>query len=152
MEERLDEIEQGKRERKQTIKEFYDPFSKKLETTQEIAEHVKLEVETVDKNCPKCGKQLVVRTGKFGKFLACSGFPDCKHTEPLDQISGIKCPKDGGDIVQRRTKTGRPFWGCKNYPNCDYASWNIPSVPDEDKSEAPKTEGNAEETAQSSAQ
>jgi len=128
MEDRLDEIEEGKREWQQTIKEFYIPFSKKLESTQETAEHVKLEVETVDKECPKCGKQLVVRQGKFGKFLACSGFPECKHTEPFDQISDVKCPKDSGDVVQRRTKTGRPFWGCKNYPNCDYATWNKPQL------------------------
>ena len=147
MEDRLDEIEEGKREWQQTIKDFYIPFSKKLESTQETAEHVKLEVETVDKECPKCGKQLVVRQGKFGKFLACSGFPDCKHTEPFDQISDVKCPKDGGDVVQRRTKTGRPFWGCKNYPNCDYATWNKPVPPVEDL-EAKTVEVKTEETSE----
>lgn len=128
MEDKLDDVADGSQNWKEILKEFYTPFEKKLETTTDTAEKVNLPVETVDKECPKCGKQLVVRTGKFGKFLACSGFPDCKHTEQLEQISDVKCPKDGGDIVQRRTKTGRPFWGCKNYPNCDFASWNKPTA------------------------
>ncbi len=136
MEEQLDEIAEGGRNWQQTIKEFYTPFEKKLELTTETAERVNLPVETVDKECPKCGKQLVVRQGKFGKFLACSGFPDCKHTEQIEQSSGVKCPKDGGDVIQRRTKTGRPFWGCKNYPNCDFATWNKPVPPAEEKNAA----------------
>ena len=126
MEDELDEISRGERQWRQTISEFYKPLEGKLASTEANAEKVELEVETVDKMCPECGKQLVVRTGKFGKFLACSGFPECKHTEAMD--SGIieKCPKDGGDIVLRRTKKGRIFYGCKNYPNCDWASWTKP--------------------------
>ncbi len=130
MEEKFDVIAEGGLDWKQTIKEFYEPFEKKLASTTDLAERVSLPVETVDKNCPKCGKQLVVRQGKFGKFLACSGFPDCKHTEPIEEQFAVKCPKDAGDIVQRRTKTGRPFWGCKNYPNCDFATWNKPQQVD----------------------
>jgi len=131
MEDELDEISRGEREWKSTIKQFYDPMEAKIAKTLETAEHVDLPVETVDKMCPVCGKQLIVRTGKFGKFLACSGFPDCKHTEPLDQIIDVKCPKDGGDVVMRKTKKGRTFYGCKNYPKCDWASWNRPKSPQE---------------------
>ncbi len=126
MENSLDEISRGERDWKKTIGEFYKPFEKKLEQTTETAEHVKLKVETVDKNCPECGKQLVVRTGKFGKFLACSGFPECKHTEALEEKINAKCPEDGGEIVVRKTRKGKTFYGCKNYPNCKYASWTKP--------------------------
>jgi DNA topoisomerase I len=79
-----------------------------------------------DKICSECGKNLVVRMGKFGKFLACSGFPDCKHTEALEEIVNVKCPDDGGDIVIRKTRKGKTFYGCKNWPNCKFASWTKP--------------------------
>ena len=126
MEDELDEISRGEREWKTTIGEFYNPFEKKLEGVEETAEHVKLEVETVDKACPLCGKGLVVRVGKFGKFLACSGFPECKHTESQEQAIDAKCPEDGGDVVVRKTKKGKVFYGCKNWPTCKYASWTKP--------------------------
>jgi DNA topoisomerase I len=127
MEDRLDEISRGEREWKATIGEFYKPFEGILEKTEESAEKVVLEVETVDKQCPKCGKQLIVRTGRFGKFLACSGFPECKHTEAIvEQIGDVKCPDDGGDIVVRKTKRGKTFYGCKNWPECKFASWTKP--------------------------
>jgi len=126
MEENLDEISRGEREWKPTLKEFYDPFEKKLLSTEEEAEHVKLEIEKAGKDCPECGKELIIRVGKFGKFLACSGFPDCKHTEALEQLTGSKCPDDGGEVVVRRTKKGKTFYGCKNYPNCKWASWTKP--------------------------
>lgn len=101
-------------------------MEKKIAATGETAEKVALEVEKVDRPCPKCGKDLVVRTGKFGKFLACSGFPDCKHTEPLVEQVDAKCPQDGGDVVVRKTKKGKTFYGCKNWPKCTYASWTKP--------------------------
>lgn len=126
MEDELDEISRGERNWKETMAHFYNPLEGKLEKTLEIAEHVNLPLETVDKQCPDCGKQLVIRTGKFGKFLACSGFPDCKHTEAFELKIDVKCPKDGGDLVMRKTKKGKPFYGCKNYPNCDFASWTKP--------------------------
>lgn len=126
MEEELDEISRGERDWKKTIGEFYQPFEKKLVGTMESAERVKLEVEKVDKKCLECGKDLIVRTGRFGKFLACSGFPDCKHTEAFEQKVEAKCPEDGGDVIIRKTKKGRVFYGCKNYPKCTYASWTKP--------------------------
>ncbi|MBI4067431.1 topoisomerase DNA-binding C4 zinc finger domain-containing protein [Candidatus Gottesmanbacteria bacterium] len=127
MENSLDDIATGTRNWKQTLSEFYPPFEKKLDSVLEKADRVKLAVEYAGKKCPKCGKELVVRTGRFGKFLACSGFPDCKHTEALvTEVINAKCPEDGGDIVIRRTKKGRVFYGCKNYPKCKYASWTKP--------------------------
>lgn len=126
MEDRLDEIATGQRQWQPTIKEFYEPFGKQLEETTKVAERVKMDVETTDRICPKCGKPLIVRFGKFGKFLACSGFPECKHTEGMEELVNAKCPDDGGEVVVRKTKRGKTFYGCKNWPNCKYASWTKP--------------------------
>ena len=131
MEEALDEISRGEKEWKATVGTYFKPLAAKLGSVEESAEKVQLEVEMVDKNCPKCGKQLMVRTGKFGKFLACSGFPDCKHTERLEELIEAKCPTDGGDVVVRKTKKGKTFFGCKNWPKCTYASWTKPKGPSE---------------------
>ncbi len=126
MEDELDEIARGERQWRPTIREFYEPFEKKLVETGEKSERVKVAVEYVGKKCPKCGKDLIVRIGRFGKFLACSGFPDCKHTENLEEIIDVKCPEDGGNVVVRRTKKGKIFYGCKNWPVCKFASWTKP--------------------------
>ena len=128
MEDELDEISRGERAWQPTIKEFYTPFAKKLEDTEETAERVKVAIEFAGKNCPECGKELIIRTGKFGKFLACSGFPDCKHTESIEETIAAKCPIDGGDIVIRKTKRGKTFYGCKNWPGCKFASWTKPKA------------------------
>jgi DNA topoisomerase I len=134
MEDELDEVSRGERQWQPTIKAFFDPFEKKIEETSGSAQRVQVEVEKVDKKCPECGKDLIIRYGKFGKFLACSGFPDCKHTEALEEIVNAKCPQDGGDIVVRRTKSGKTFYGCKNWPTCKFASWTKP------KSDNPESE------------
>ena len=126
MEDELDEIARGEREWKPTIRQFYEPFEKKLEETEKTAEKVKMEVELSGKKCPECDKELIVRYGKFGKFLACSGFPDCKHTESLEEKINAKCPDDGGDIVVRKTRRGKTFYGCKSWPVCKFASWTKP--------------------------
>lgn len=128
MEDELDEIAKGKLNWVPTLEKFYGPFEKKLEKTGKIAQRVKVAVEFAGKKCPKCGKELIVRTSRFGKFLACSGFPECKHTESLEQAVNIPCPECGGEIVIRRTKRGKTFYGCKNYPGCKYASWNKPKT------------------------
>jgi DNA topoisomerase I len=130
MEDSLDDISRGEKEWKTTVGTYFKPLAAKLGTVDETAEKVQLEVEMVDKNCPECGKQLMVRTGKFGKFLACSGFPDCKHTERLEEMIEAKCPLDGGDVVVRKTKKGKTFFGCKNWPKCTYASWTKPKPPE----------------------
>ncbi len=126
MEDELDEVSRGEREWKPMIKDFYTPFEQKIDTTARVAEKVKMEVEKVDRQCPECGKDLVIRVGKFGKFLACSGFPNCKHTEALEEKIDVKCPEDGGEIVVRKTKKGKTFYGCKNWPGCKFASWTKP--------------------------
>lgn len=126
MEDQLDEVARGEREWKPAIKEFYDPFAKKIDETEKTAEKIVVEIETTDKICSECGKPLIVRIGKFGKFLACSGFPECKHTEGLEEKIDGKCPQDEGDIVVRKTRHGRIFYGCKNWPTCKYASWTKP--------------------------
>lgn len=126
MEDELDEISRGERLWQPTIKQFFEPFEKKLEETFQVAEKVKMEVELAGKKCPECGKDLVVRIGKFGKFLACSGFPECKHTENLEEKINAKCPEDSGEIVIRKTRHGKTFYGCKNWPGCKFASWTKP--------------------------
>lgn len=129
MEDELDEVARGEREWKPTIRNFYGPFEKQLEETGKIAQKVKMEVQLAGKQCPDCGKELIIRTGRFGKFLACSGFPECKHTESLEEKINMKCPDDGGDIVVRHTKKRKTFYGCKNWPACKFASWTKPKAP-----------------------
>ena len=129
MEDEFDEIARGERLWQPTILKFYEPFSKKLLETEKSAEHVKLEVEMSGKKCPDCGKELIIRVGRFGKFLACSGFPDCKHTEALEEkVVDVKCPDCGGEIIVRRTKKAKTFYGCKNWPRCKFASWTKPKM------------------------
>jgi DNA topoisomerase-1 len=87
---------------------------------------MKVEVEEAGEACEKCGKPMVIRYGRFGKFMACSGFPECKNTKTMAEPTGLICPDDGGEVVVKRTKRGRSFWGCANYPNCKFASWTKP--------------------------
>ena len=126
MEDELDEISRGERQWQPTVRQFYEPFAKKLEETLQVAEKVKMEVELAGKKCPECSKDLVIRIGKFGKFLACSGFPECKHTESLEEKVNARCSADGGEIVIRKTRHGKTFYGCKNWPGCKFASWTKP--------------------------
>lgn len=128
MEDKLDDIAKGEREWKPIIREFYTPFEKKLMDVEKSAQKVKMVVEFAGKKCPECGKDLIVRIGKFGKFLACSGFPECRHTESLEEVVNVKCPEDGGDIVIRHTRRGKTFYGCKNWPGCKFASWTKPKT------------------------
>ncbi|KKR51198.1 MAG: topoisomerase protein [Candidatus Curtissbacteria bacterium GW2011_GWA1_40_16] len=141
MEDDLDSIAQGEREMPAVMEKFWGPFEKKVEKVTEEADKMKVEVETTDEVCEKCGKPMVVRYGRFGKFLACSGFPDCKNTKALNADTGMKCPdcKDG-DVVTRKTKRGKTFWGCSNWPKCKFASWTKPQLkvekaPNEEKAQ-----------------
>jgi DNA topoisomerase-1 len=127
MEDELDEIANGKKKWSPVIKEFYDPFEKTLEKVGEAA-RVKIEVEKTDEICPQDGGHLIIRTGRFGKFMACENFPECKFTKPFSQETGLICPKDGGKIVFKKTKKGRKFYGCSNYPKCDFAAWKIEDI------------------------
>lgn len=128
LENELDEIASGERQWQPTLQQFYGPFEKKVESTAKTAEKVQIETEELDRDCPTCGKKLIVKYGRFGKFIACSGFPECKFTENLEEKLDIPCPLDGGEIVFRKTHKGRPFYGCKNYPNCKFASWTKPNL------------------------
>lgn len=128
MEEELDEIASGEARWKNVIKNFYDPFEKHLAEKYESVEKQDFEEKT-DEICEKCGKPMVIKRGRFGRFIACSGFPECKNTKALKPASlDMKCPKcHEGDLVFRRTKRGRTFYGCSRWPECDFASWNKPT-------------------------
>ena len=126
MENNLDLIAQGQKTLPASLENFWEPFEKQVEKVAEEAEKMKIEVEETDQKCEKCGKMMVIRYGRFGKFLACSGFPDCKNTKPLVAETGLTCLEDGGNIVMRKTRKGKTFWGCSNWPECKYASWTKP--------------------------
>lgn len=123
MEEDLDNIANGEKEWNQVIGHFYSPFSEKLETVFKVAPRVKVDLGTTDEKCPECSNPLVVRLSKFGKFLACSTFPECKYTKNIVEKAGIPCPKCGGDIIVKKTRRGKQFYGCSNYPTCTFAAW-----------------------------
>jgi len=123
MESALDEIANGQREWVPVIAEFYTPFARKLEETYQEAEKVKVAVETIDEKCPKCASPLVIRIGRYGKFIACSTFPKCDYTRNFAEKIDLKCPKCGGDIIIKKTRRGKTFYGCSNYPQCHFAAW-----------------------------
>ncbi len=126
LEEKLDEIANGGRDWVDLVREFYDPFEKQVELAQEQMPEVKAEPELLDRMCPECGNQLLIRHGRYGKFIGCTNFPECRHTEPWLEKIGVVCPVDGGELVERRTRKGRIFYGCANYPECDFTSWKRP--------------------------
>ncbi|MFN8414003.1 MAG: type I DNA topoisomerase [Anaerolineales bacterium] len=128
MEEDLDKVASGDMVWTDAISEFYAPFSEKVAKAQAEMPVTKSGPEPIGRNCPDCGKELVIRYGRFGKFISCSGFPECRYTEPWLEKIGVTCPKDGGDLVERKTRKGRTFFGCMNYPNCDFTSWKRPIV------------------------
>ena len=131
MEEDLDRIAEGEKKWNAVISEFYKPFAQQLSEKEATVEKKDLAQQT-DQECDKCGGPMVIRMGRFGKFLACSNFPKCKNTKSLEPAgeSGkpkMKCPKCAdGHVVTRRTKRGKIFYGCSNYPKCDFASWDEP--------------------------
>jgi len=127
MEEELDLIEEGQLEWRQVIRDFYQPFAEDLKRAQQRIEKVEIKDEEAGKDCPECGRPLLIKYGRFGKFLACSGFPECRHTESVNEDAGVKCPFCGGNILVLKTKKGRKFYGCSNYPNCNFRSWNKPT-------------------------
>jgi len=130
MEENLDKIAGGEKEWRPVIKEFWEPFKKNLDKKSLELSKEKIATEKTELKCPECGKDLVIRMSRYGKFYACSGFPNCKYTAPLteDKKEDLgHCHKcDTGQIIKRRTKKGRTFWGCSNWPKCDYATWENP--------------------------
>lgn len=126
MENDLDQIAAGDKKWVDVIRQFYTPFSKQLEKAQAEMPETKAELEKVGRACPECGHDLVIRWGRYGKFISCSNFPECRHTEAWLEKIGVVCPDCGGDIVERKTRKGRVFYGCANYPNCQFTSWKRP--------------------------
>ena len=129
-EEDLDEIASGQKKWVPVISKFYEPFAKNLKIKEKEVSKKDLTIEKTDKICPLCKKLLVIKLGRFGKFLACSGFPECRYTEPIKKTIGVKCPKCSmrkGEIVEKRTKKGKIFYGCSNWPKCDFALWDKPT-------------------------
>lgn len=120
MEEGLDRIAQGKRRWVPFLEEFYTPFESTLEAARSRMTKIKLPDEPTDEVCELCGKQMVVKTGRYGKFLACPGYPKCKNTKPLVVKIGVKCPKCGGELLQRQNRKKQTFYGCSGYPDCDF--------------------------------
>ena len=142
MEEDLDDIADGKKKWQPVIKEFWVPFKENLDKKSEELSKEKIAIEKTELKCPLCEKDLIIRMGRYGKFYACTGFPACKYTAPLDpkergeQEELGPCSKcETGRIVRRRTKKGRTFWGCSNWPKCDWASWQNPVVKKENQKE-----------------
>jgi len=126
MEKQLDRIEEGDLNWIKVLEDFYKDFKNDLDIAEKEMEKIEIEDEVSDVICEKCGRNMVIKFGRFGKFLACPGYPECKNTKPLVHDLGIKCPKCDGDIVERTSKRGRKFFGCSNYPNCDFVSWDKP--------------------------
>ena len=141
MENQFDEIAEGKEKWKQVISDFYGPFEVVVEKVEKELEHVKLEEEVSDVPCDKCGRMMVIKYGRYGKFLACPGYPECKNAKPLVEIIDVPCPKCGAKVQVRKTKKKRNYYICENNPkSCDYISWNKPKkgekyVPEKEKVE-----------------
>lgn len=147
VEDEFDEVAEGKEEWKQILREFYPPFEKELEKVDKELEHVKLEDEVSDVKCDKCGRMMVIKMSRYGKFLACPGYPECKNIKPFVVTIDVPCPVCGGQVQVRKTKRGKNYYICENNKNteesCKFISWDKPKVgepwnPEEEKQKAPK--------------
>ncbi|NWG18241.1 MAG: type I DNA topoisomerase [Chloroflexi bacterium] len=131
MEDRLDDIADGNQEWRPMLREFYEPFEKQIKIAQESMPALQQE-EAIGRNCPESGHPLVVRYGRFGKFIGCSNYPECRYTEPWLERTGVVCPvcgkTHGGEIIVRKSRRGRTFYGCSRYPDCNYTSWKRPLI------------------------
>lgn len=129
IEEEFDEIAEGKANWKDVISNFYTPFEKEVKKVEKNLEHVELVDEVSDVQCEKCGRMMVYKYGRFGKFLACPGFPECRNAKPIIETVDVPCPVCGGSVIVKKTKRGRKFFVCENNPDkCEYISWNKPKV------------------------
>ncbi len=126
MEEELDEVEEGERPWKEILNEFYPPFKKNLEKASENIAKIKIKDEESDVVCEKCGRKMVYKISKFGKFLACPGYPECKNTKAIREGTGVKCPKCDGEILVKRSRKGKIYYGCEHLPKCDFMAWDAP--------------------------
>ena len=126
MEDDLDRVAAGEREWVAVLRDFYGPFERTLRAAEQNIEKVELPPEETGLTCEKCGSRMVVKMGRFGKFIACSNFPQCRNSKPYLIKTGAKCPSCGGDLLERKTRTKRTFYGCANYPNCKFSVWQRP--------------------------
>lgn len=127
MESQLDEIEEGQIEWKQVLRDFYPSFENMIEEAYEKIEHIDIEDEKTDILCEKCGANMVIKYGKYGKFLACPNFPTCSNIKPFFEEAGVNCPECNGKVLIKKTKKGRKFFGCENNPDCEFVSWSKPT-------------------------
>ena len=154
IEEEFDEVAEGKKPWKQVIREFYGPFKITLDRVEKELEHVELVEEVSDVPCEKCGRMMVIKYGRYGKFLACPGYPECKNAKPIIETIDVPCPVCGGKVQVKKSKRGRKFYVCENNPNsCEYISWNPPKIgekwspePKEEKKEKTKTKKSRKKT------
>ncbi len=126
MEEKLDSVEEGNMDWRKIIEDFHGPFEKYLDHADKAIEKIEVQDEESDVVCEKCGSNMVIKMGRYGKFLACPNFPDCRNTKPIVEEVDASCPKCNSSIVVRKSKRGRKFYGCEGYPNCDFVSWDLP--------------------------
>jgi DNA topoisomerase-1 len=124
MESELDQVEDHKMDWVDVLRQFYGPFAHELEEAEKKLPKVEIKDEPTDEICVNCGKPMVIKTGRFGRFISCTGYPECKTTKPILKDTGATCPKDAGMIVERKSRRGRTFYGCANYPACDFVSWD----------------------------
>ncbi len=128
MEEKLDQVEEGEVDWVETVRDFYEPFSTELKKAEESVERVHLADEISDVKCEHCGRMMVYKYGRYGRFLACPGYPECKNVKSIQKETGVTCPEcKKGEIVERRSKKGRKFYGCDQYPACEFTSWYPPA-------------------------
>ncbi len=126
MEEKLDEVEDGDADWIKVISDFYGPFEKTLEAAEEAIGKITIEDEVSDVPCEKCGRMMVYKMGRYGKFLACPGFPECRNAKPIVKEAGVDCPKCGGKILIKKSKRGKTYYGCEKNPECDFMTWDMP--------------------------
>ena len=124
MEGDLDKVAEGGEDWVGLLGKFYGPFVKELDEAEKKLPRLEIKDEPTDEICPNCERPMVIKTGRFGRFISCTGYPECKTTRPILKDTGAKCPKDGGMIVERKSRKGRIFYGCANYPKCDFVSWD----------------------------
>ena len=129
METKLDEVGEGKEDYIAMLHEFYDEFDKNLQKVKAEMKDVKIQLDedVTDIPCEKCGRMMVVKVGRYGKFLACPGYPECKNAKPLVTKTNAKCPKCGGEVIEKKSKKGYTFYGCSNWPDCDFMTWDKPT-------------------------
>ena len=126
LEDKLDQVEEGGAEWKQIIRDFYPDFRHSLEVAEQQIEKVEIKDEPSDEPCDKCGAMMVYKMGRYGRFLACPNFPDCRNTRPILTYIEAPCPQCGGRLMEKTSRKNRKFFGCEHYPDCDFVSWEKP--------------------------